>query len=335
MGLEQKLSTQNIPNSALNFSEMILDSASLFGRRIVREPRFRAEQSEREDYFAMLGNIGKLAGIHGVMFYPFGGADVHTAFSLSENLTDVVSQGADFFGNPDGIKTEMEYAEPEIDFDAGYWYYDSTQLLGKYQHGIGSLVAARIVSYLRGEITGLYYFDIAKNGSAEFITEKTPYNRLAALNELNAVVEFQLPDGIKRRFWHITYIHPSKIMLSRFSDKNSESYMNFANNLDFDVLLLKAAHTWWEDFLQIEKLYNNTLAPAKRDNAVVITDTNQGDISYDTSSNLRPIWRHGFAPDSILIPEYFPDVSQPFFGYGNKVFYGRGEYLMNREELPL
>jgi len=155
------------------------NALSLFGKDIQRFSADKRRVSWRHlwqsEYEEPLAELGRVTGIRGpVIYYPFGGADVHYPFSISPEITDNFCQGTGSFGGCTSIHEYFVRGEGE-----GYvekWRqlrsFDLAQDLQAVNHnyrGIGGLIISRLVDTLDAKIEGIYYFIIEQNGGLSFL----------------------------------------------------------------------------------------------------------------------------------------------------------------------
>ncbi len=149
-----------------------------------------------------------------MVYYPFGGFDPYTPFTLFENATDVISMGYDNFGDVDDIVRFVESCPAEIKAGLQYATYDNwrgtikADIMTKYGlSGLGALAIARIISFLGGEVKKVSYFDIMDDGTIKYLQEPEIRDRNRCKN---AVVEFTVRDAnsgveITKRFWYVQH----------------------------------------------------------------------------------------------------------------------------------
>ncbi|MHB9156237.1 MAG: hypothetical protein ACYC5N_11225, partial [Endomicrobiales bacterium] len=262
------------------------------------QKRIRSEEQEDgvtlDEQSKLLSRLGKTAGLSGsAVYYPFGGFDPYAPFAMVPGASDVFSLGIEEFGTPEQIAAFFQRGGALDEKSLRFRYYDSTintdMLREDYQvSGLGALAAARIIAFLRGRVTGLYYFSIAPDGSLVF-SERGD-------NGASAVIEFEDPSGNRKRFWYFRddVYDPSSGFLS----------LSRQNGFSFQTLLIKAAPSAiWNSPEKTEREREaaraKTLEPALRVNAAgtpVTVFTDKGNNSsrlMSAEEAQRPIWAPG------------------------------------------
>jgi hypothetical protein len=172
---------------------------------------------------------------------------------------------------------------------------------------IGNIALERIMFGLSGEIKGVYYFEINPDGTLQFLAEKqlsaVPANR-------NAVIEFADTENKTetKRFWYI----------QQDINEDSSGFLRFITGLSFDTLVIKAAFDLFSEgsgLFYRQKAIEKIIVPARKNNALVITD------SDDNSKVRYPIW--ALNPKSLAL-------NGIKFGLSNRVLhFGRAERLIS------
>jgi|GEM_PF-6491190 len=143
---------------------------------------------------------------------------------------------------------------------------DSGEALDKARVA-GNIALERIMAGLNGEIKGVYYFVINPDGTLAFLEEK---QLSAGVPSSNAVIEFVDPENKTgaKRFWYIQ------------QDINADTpgFSNFISGLNFDTLVIKAGFDLFSKdsgLFDRQKAIEKIVAPARRNNALVITDSDE------------------------------------------------------------
>jgi len=149
---------------------------------------------------------------------------------------------------------------------------------------------------------------------------------------VNVVVEFQHCGELKR-FWYMPYlILDPRTNTEEAPPEVQSNFPIFAENLDFDTLLIKAANTWWGDCADPSQILKISLDPARKRDARVIADSNVYDpLSYGHHSS-RPIWRIGYDPGFVDLNSFSREHSQLWFGYSSGTNFGDGKNLITAED---
>ena len=266
------------------------------------------------DFLRSLGQRTKITGP--VVYYPFGGFDSHTPDATVQGLTDVFSVGLDPFGRLSDVMKVLQDGPIKIKAGLkleGYDHvgpehlYDRTDI----RDGKGALAISRIISFLRGDVTGLYYFVISPDGKFKFLdSHEVLY--LGEENYKNAVIEYSDKDtGNKKRFWYIQH------------DFNSDDpgFICFIKSLSFNTLFIKGAlNAWANDQLERDKLVGKINIPALEN------------FPFNCTRVIADRRRDGYAPDPIwaTAPEKIElgaDESFGYSSYGASVYYGPASSL--------
>jgi|GEM_PF-4973545 len=202
------LAQKSLYTGLIDSQSNVLESTIVEGRmlkEIVTQWKGSIKKSDRaEEYLREYRKIPSLTGAQGpVVFYPFGGFDPHKVFSVAENVTDVISVGMDYFGSIDDMVT---FAKKARDVDKTGWYYEEQNSMLSFDNvpydpimkmeylatlynvsGLGALAVTRIMSLLNGEIKGIHYFTIEKNGKIEFLTRQKVQEGMAALRQIEKI----------------------------------------------------------------------------------------------------------------------------------------------------
>jgi len=250
-----------------------------------------------------------------IVYYPMGGADVQTPFSIFKNSTDVVSQSFEPVGNIEDIVNFVKHTSKYSSGVIGNVEFDTMKDYDKFSRktntgGLLPLAIARILTFFRGKIKGIYHFDINDNGEMEFNYDRTQNPKT------NAVIEFESNNETKR-YWMVQ---------AKFEkDVTPEGYSKFVDKVPFDAQMFKAAPlSWTDEATEIQRSY--LIDPAKKRNATVVTDRmiEKSSISKFGQRNWKEanIWNKDYSPrviDTILAGD---------FGNGHKVYVGEGKNLL-------
>ncbi len=318
-----------VPLDARNFFEMpgmstaIERLASALGRPDSRLNRTIAEAQQQkpgqmpfDQHTEFLRRLGKKAAVRGPsVYYPHGGFDSYSPFTVVADATDVFATGKDHFGAAGRFRRVFGILRDGGRKSAWDHTYDVENLY-KDLTDPGTLAIARIMAYLKGTVTGLYYFEMEKDGSLKFLKSGEAWEGtdLSLEENLpgNAVIEFTGADGTPKRYWYIRHN----------SLTDDPVFQGFADHLKFQTLFIKAPMSPWDVSTPGRKnAIRNMLTPAKRNNARILTD-DAGDIL------IHPIWKVGSPPRRIALE---PGEE---FGYSNLtddscVFVGDGRDLID------
>lgn len=310
-----------IPTSAFN----ALDIGGL--RALVSDPA-RPEDLNKlkekggklsfEEHRKFLRDVGNLVGARGAaVYYPYGGFDPYAPFTVVDGSTDVFAIGAEDFGSIEGLNKfftnpNNTHAKTGMQYD-GYDIQTMIRMFSSIYNG--GLAIARIVSFLDGNITGLYYFDIEENGSIRFLTEDevrdSGYNK-------NAVIEFNAK-GKTKRYWYIQNVIESAKEGEVAEAVKPDPFTRWINNLKFDVLFIKAAPEICDGTINRHEAIRKILNPARQNNARIITDSRHLlDQERDIAGLQHPIW--AVDPQERIL--------KSDFGYGKVVYFGPADRLI-------
>ena len=282
-------------------------------------------QLSLRQYKNVLRRIGQRASLKGpIVFYPFGGFDAHKPFMLVEDAHDVVIQNASPWGSPKDIIKLMK--QGYIRKGLSYGRFDSEMdfhHIAKDHHvnGLGGIALARIMSYLGGQIKGLYYFKLDTNGQPDYLLPSQM--DLAGQGEYqHAVIEFDLKNGKgetrRVRYWNI-YNH---------LEKDGSPYEKFISTLRFQsLLLLGVPQSLWRKYPSA--ILNRVLMPAKANNARVLTDDNTGggEVSVDQAN---PIWKSFYRFLKLRSLKLPRGESLGYSIGGNKIYYGNSNGFLDK-----
>ncbi len=265
-----------------------------------------------EHHKKFCASVSEIAELKGpFVYYPFGGFDAHTPFWVVGDATDVISVAFEPFGSINDIikffRTSDSYYRAGYNYDAFDPVSDyDTIMKDNGLTGLGSLAITRIISFLEGELTGIYHFEIKKNGSVLFLNE----NKIdAEKSAKNAVVAFIDPDGKEKRYWYI----------SHDMDDYDIGFSRFIEQLKFQTLFIKGAP---DNYLNQKESIQRTFDPAKRNAARVVADST-------LIFGQRPIWTTD--PKRIRVPRGI------YYGYSDgttDVYHSSAEDLITARTLP-
>ncbi|MFC1805263.1 PfkB family carbohydrate kinase, partial [Candidatus Omnitrophota bacterium] len=274
-----------------------------------------------------------------VVYYPGGGFDIFTPFTMVDDATDVISVGLESFGVLQGIAEFLHQHFAGLIPDSFVYKFNKFDYEGdictaKAEElgisGFAGLAILRIIVLLGATVTGIRYFnieDVPASGEPLYL------NIGQIKKNTSAVIDFTDSEGTPKRFW---YLYSNL-------DKESAGFQNFINRKGFQTWLSKA-YAWSDDlyacgigssFEIIESIKSNILRPAKANNAVIITDVAALDDEAVAIDKQVLIWKKnkGF-------PKVYRLERGEEFGYstGAKyrecIYYGEGRYLADfaREE---
>lgn len=330
-----------IPEDSYNALDLIKERLESLRDSNYWQIQIDRSREQLSNFKSRIKKVRKRIGVKGdVLYYLCGGVDPTTPFSLSEDITDVFSQGDDPFGHIDCINDSLFTA---LNVNNLYLYscFDNTDDLRSEstERGyLGQYAVMRIEGNLEGKLDGLYYFDIGPDGS--FIFFKNHEDLKNKSYTPNAVIEFDMQDT-KKRFW---YIHLGVSCYGCPKSLSNPHYMEFISNLRFDTLLIKAAGGgWWdakEECIHPEIVLDIAFDPARRNNALVIADSNELPLhdgeDIRIRNRIRPIWKKGYNPKIINMGTLLMSKSKKNeltrFGYGSVIYIGEARYLLNKDD---
>lgn len=245
--------------------------------------KYESVHPNLKQFAKYLKQLGKKAGLQGpVVYYPFGGFDSHHAFLLVKNATDVISFGKDSFAfanasfalSPENTLNYVRNADSRTKYGSHYFGYDRTKYYYEcIEEALALLALARIVNFLDGQITGLYYFKLKEDGDIEFVSKN---DRNADTG--NAVITFRdTYTGIEKRYWYIQHIQRNEHDIFA----NKPNFYNLIRKVKFQTLLIKAAYANWgeDDPIFMNNIHREILIPAKNNKAKVFTDNKDLDTN--------------------------------------------------------
>ncbi len=219
--------------------------------------------------------VGGAAHVEGpVLYYPFGGADAITAFSLSAEITDVIIHSKEEFGNLFSLEANLKMKNHVMNslddlFANSQGWQTSIHLrrVANDYKGMGIALFTELFGIWRREPSGLYYFNINKIGIPAF----DPQGR-------HAVIEF-IDEGVKKRLWFFSHL------IDSYEIGIPDNLKAFLAKADIDTLLIKGMHSLWSNHSPAAFI-EFALNPAR--GALVIADSNS---TRQFAS--RPIWKPG------------------------------------------
>lgn len=227
--------------------------------------------------------LGKLAGLKGsTIYYPFGGFDPQSPFSLLPEARDVFSQGFENFGGRQDLKTFVLAG-----FQENHWPdFDNYRDLHEMQHdmrgGLWPVALNRIQEILGGKIEGVYHFLLNEDGKIKFLD--SPENKDKAKYK-NGVIVFRDPKTNElKRYWYL----PQKV------SQKDIGFDAFLKRLKFKILMIKAMPSMILEEKGRERAIEIALDPAIRNGARVISDQRIASTGGGTKEDLpQPIFKKG------------------------------------------
>ena len=271
-------------------------------------------------YAQRMAALGRELGIRGsTLAYPFGGMDIATPFLLSDDITDVVSHGAQPFGSDRRIANALLHEADAVASPlAANESYDRTEAYARTASKYGCLgqqALVRIEDMLRGDVQRIARFTL-DDGGAPAYAEDGPH----------AIVTFSVA-GKERRFWYVLQELP--LYEETTPAKDPTPAHRFFARLPAQTTLIKAAHRFWQ-FTEPVATHRLALAPAIARNDLVIADGNVSNTRGHDPFEERPIWRE--RPSWVDLDTFWgPDL---VFGYDSVVQYGPGRSLITEDALP-
>ncbi|MBF0330420.1 MAG: hypothetical protein HQL17_00665 [Candidatus Omnitrophica bacterium] len=254
-----------------------------------------------------------------VGYYPFGGSDFDEPARLAGQWKDLIVMGQEPFGsrgiinlffvkgnrivNTPGRGFNVNDVREQFGFKKKS--FDEHENLKKLKY-VGVRALGRIITYLEGEVVGIKYFDLDREGNVNFVESGSSQART------NAVVVFKDKDGQERRCWY--FQHSLEARVSAISEQ--VPFRAFINRASFQFMIIKAAQSdLFEGILGLNT-YTVVGRPAKRNNALVLADQRTAHPTYGRD--------YGIVVDQQPV---FKDVPRKYvfggvpYGYGYKLFY--------------
>ena len=270
-----------------------------------------------KQHLSFLQEVGRVATLKGpIVYYPLGGFDSHTAQAVVSEATDVFALGLDEFGSIDGVNYQLAFGSYVIKSGIRFDSYDKVPWHYKYEEeglgfGKGALAVARIVSYLKCPVEGIYFFNIQNNGNLKFLSREETF---PSDGQKNAVIEYiDSSNNNRRRFWYIMH------------DINSDEpgVQKFIDSLSFQTLFIKAALDLCDDEnINLEMVNRKIILPAKANfsfnNTQVVTDRSRDFVQE------YQFWE--CAPNKIIVPK---GIQYGYSQEGQPIYYGSSARLSN------
>lgn len=361
-----------------------------------------------EGHLQLLADLGHAASFHagrdpsqvGVVYYPYGGADPHSAFSVFGSARDVFALGIESFGSPGDFQTYLKSGSGYDKAGASYTGFDSIRdlkmtMMDNGVSGISTAAISRIQAVLGGRIEAVNYFELESDGSLRFVEPDK------AREPSSGVITFSVPgaepgERIEKRYWYLSANVYSGMFMPQgvssefgsieraerfgsllegngFTDENglytekivterarllgmieksvgrdseaalriydgmlsgyerSEALKKLFGELECHAMLIKAANNMWDpnddsrglDGYGLAALAHRSLEPARRSDAVVITDNPTNGSGGTHGYNPHPFWK--------VQPHYLQLQEGQSFGYnrgpGDPVYVGTGGSL--------